>query len=212
MPDVAGNPTPGEISTLLAQFTGGPIGSSPIFGAAVDAFKANTLPVIQQQFQLQGLGNSPALGQAAGTALGANLVPLLQGEMANRLAAIQQMQGRRAGMTSELGLAANIVDQNQQRALDAARLAGSLQLGLSDPLRAAAQLGQSRQQLALESFGAAGQAQRGVELERVDAQMQDFLRRQALSEAATTGVFGGSVLPPTLSQSGVSKTSSGGGK
>lgn len=225
MPDAFGNPTPAEITGAITPFTSGPIGGSPIFNAAVEAFRANTLPTIQQQFQLQGLGGSPALGQAAGVALGANLVPLIQSDIANRLAAIGLMQGQQQFAAQQTGnyggvptlpafsLAQQTNAQDRAQALQAATLAGNLILGTAAPLGQAAQLGQSRQNLALESFGAAGQAQRDISLQQVDAQMQDYLRRQGLAEAATTGIFGGSVIPPALSQSSTTRsTTRGGGK
>ena len=223
MPETSGYSTPAELTGMLQPFVSGPVGGSPMFDAAVQAFRANTLPTIQQQFQLQGLGGSPALGQAAGVALGANLVPLIQNDMANRMQAIQLMQQGQQFGTQQLGnlsgqptlpamtLAADVTNQNRAQALQAASLAGNLILSSAGPLNQAAQLAQARQQLALQSFGGAGTAQRDIALETADAQMQDYLRRQSLAEAATTGIFGSTGIPPSITST-TTRSGGGGGK
>ena len=104
MPDLQGNPTPAEISAALQGFTTGPLGDSPATRAAIEAFKIQSLPVIQQQFQLQGLGRSPALGQAVGQSLGVALPQFINADLVNRLQAAQQLQ-QQLFQGGQLGLA-----------------------------------------------------------------------------------------------------------
>lgn len=342
----------------FSPFMQGPLGQSPMTQAAIGAFTQNTLPVIQNQMALQGLGSSPALGQAVGQSLATALPQFIQGDLSNRLAAIQGLQAQQQigqgqqqigqqgiglagqlagqaaqqrlagaqslqqqqqleqaqqglgqqglglagqfagqaaqqrlagaqglqtqlgleqaqqglgqqglglagqlagqaaqqrlaglqglqqqqqltqggfGLASQIanqqaqqrlagvqglqaqqqlgqqgaGLAAQIANQEAMRGLQAAGQAGSLYGGLASGVyNPMAQLQQAQWQQGLQGFGSAGQLQRDVTQGRIDAATMDFLRQQGLAEQATTGIFGGSVLPPAFQQS----TSTSGGK
>jgi len=222
----------------LLPFTTGDLGASPLTQAAIAAFKQNALPVIQNQFTLQGLGHSPALGVAVGDALASAMPAFIQADLSNRLAASQALQqqglsqqqmamaasqalqqqglsqqqtaGQFLGQGEQLGqsaskLIADIGNQEALRQLQAAQVAGQLLLGYGVP---AAQLEQKQLESALAGFSGAGQLERGVVSEQMENEYMDFLRRQGLAEQATTGLFGGSVLPPTLQQQ--SKTTTDG--
>jgi hypothetical protein len=175
-------------------------GLSPITQALIDAqmraFNASALPVIQNQFALQGLGSSPALGQAVGQSLATAFPGFIQ-------------TGEQLGQ-AQAGLVANIANQEAMRQLQAAQtmagIYGTLAGQVYNPM---AELQQSQAQQALQAFGSAGELQRDIAQQQIDAAQMDFLRRQGLAENATTGIFGSSVLPPTFQQS---TTSSGGGK
>lgn len=223
----------GSIANATQPYLSGPVGLSPIMRQAIDQFQSLTQPIIQQQFALQGNGNSPALPQALGVSLGNVLVPLMQQDMQNRLAAINLSQ-QRVGGAGELAIRGDELtlrgdeltlrgdEQQQLAALRAAQIAdaaagrqlqglgltgqfgqyaGNQMSNLSDQLR-------QRQELSLKAYGSAGEAQRNVQQQAYDSAYADYLRRQALSEQTTTGLFGGSVLPPTISQTSRTKTSS----
>jgi hypothetical protein len=233
MPDVFGNPTISDVGyaayngaqTVLPQaqagllpFTTGNLGDSPLTRAAIEAFKINALPVIQHQFALQGLGQSPALGVAVGDALASAMPAFIQNDLANRLTASQALQqrgltqqqlgGQFLGQGEQLGqnaaqLIANIGNQEAMRQLEASKVAGQLVLGYGLPMT---QLEQSQVQNALGAFTGAGQLQRGVVQEQLESEYMDYLRQQGLAEQTTTGLFGGSMLPPTLQQQSRSVT------
>ena len=176
-------------------------GLSPITQALIDAqmqaFNVNALPVIQNQFALQGLANSPALGQAVGQSLATAFPGFIQ-------------TGESLGQ-SQAGLAANIGNQEAMRQLQAAQLSGNLLLGLGqNVLSPAAQFQSGQAQLGLGALGGAGQLQQGLAQSQAEATQMDFLRRQGLAEQGTTGLFGGSVLPPTLSGTSTTNTTGGG--
>ena len=279
---------------VVEGFTGGRPGESPLTRAALELFQQETLPIIQQQFQLQGLQGSPALGIATGRALSQALVPLLQQEQQLRFQAaglpiqvgglaaefgrqagqeriaqaeitsreamlgrqltaqeqaqirelalaremlqgavggtptlqarqvalqerlepqrfaFQQETGREQLTQSAAQLAAHIAAEQQRIGLQGLQTGGQLILGLTDPLAQAARLAQARQELSLRSIGAGGELQRSIAQEALDRAQADFLRRQALAEQATTGLFGGAVLPPALQQISRTTTSTNG--
>lgn len=160
-------------------------GQSPLTQSAIQAFQQSTLPVIQNQFALQGLANSPALGEAVGSSLAQSLPQfILGGEQLNQSGARTM---------------ADIANMQQQQALNAF-------LGFGQLAGQAGQLQNQQTQTGLGAFGGAGQLQQGTAQGQLDASQMDYLRRQGLSEQNTTGLFGGTVLPPTLQQS--SKTTS----
>lgn len=210
--DPAGNLAPSAIGTALAQFLGGPPGFSPLTQAAIANFQQQTLPVIQQQFQLQGLGRSPALGQAVGSSLTQALVPFIQTDLANRLQAIQLAQQGLGLSQSAAQAAAQIAAAERAGQLTGLGQAGQLALGGANALATLGQQHLARQQAALQAFGSAGQAQRAAAQDPLDALRQEFLRRQALAEAGTIGLFGGSVIPPTIQGETISRTTGSGGK
>lgn len=169
-------------------------GQSPLTQAAIASFNQATLPVIQNQMALQGLSNSPALGMATGSAL-AQALPqfIMGGEQLNQSGA--RTMADIASMQQQGQLAAN------QQNLNA--LAG---LGQISGQAAGAQ--QQQMQGALQGFGGAGQLQQNVVQQTLDNAQMDFLRRQGLAEQSSTGLFGGTTLPPTLQQAGTSTTQS----
>ena len=184
MPDNYGNPV---YSDLVA-------GQSPLTQAAVLAFQQNALPVIQNQFALQGLSNSPALGQAVGNSLAQTLPQfILGGEQLNQSGA------------QTLANIQNLQNQNQLASL---QMANNLYGTLGQQATAAGQLQGSQLTQALQGLQGAGQLQQGTTQNLLDTAYQDYLRRQGLAEQSTTGLFGGSVLPPTLQQAGTSNTTS----
>ena len=104
------------------------IGSSPALQAAMGAFTQNSLPLIQNQLQLQGLGNGPAVADVAGRSLGTALPSIIQGEQQNRLQAAQ-------GLT---GLGSQLILPGQEQAANFLQSSGELQRGLTqDPFDAA---------------------------------------------------------------------------
>lgn len=170
-------------------------GQSPLTQAAIQAFQQATLPVIQNQFALQGLANSPALGEAVGSSLAQSLPQFIfQGEQLNQSGARTM---------------ADIANLQQQNQLAANQQALNAYFGLGQNVAApAAQLQNQQVQTGLGAFGGAGQLQQSTAQNQLDAGQMDFLRRQGLAEQATTGLFGGTVLPPTLQQATQSKTTS----
>lgn len=173
-------------------------GLSPITQALIDAqmraFNVSALPTIQNQFALQGLANSPALGQAVGQSLATAFPGFIQA-------------GESLGQ-SGAGLMANIANQEAARQLQAAQVAGNLFLGFGQNMGNAGQLQQQQFQSALQGFQGAGQLERGILGEQLDASQMERLRLQGLSEQATTGLFGGSVLPPIGQVTGRTESSS----
>jgi hypothetical protein len=171
-------------------------GQSPLTQAAIASYNQSTLPIIQNQMALQGLGQSPALGMALGSSL-AQALPqfIMGGEQLNQSGA-QTM--------------ANIANMQQQGQLSANQQALQSLQGLSQNAGQAA--GAQNQQLntSLGAFGGAGKIQQDILQNQIDTAQMDFLRRQGLAEQATTGLFGGTTLPPTLQQSGTSNTSTSG--
>jgi len=92
MPDQFGNPTVMEqynqqFSQALTPMLEGQPGQSPLTQAAVQAFQQNTLPIIQQQMQLAGLGRSGALGVSIADAMASAMPQFIQQDIQNRLTA-----------------------------------------------------------------------------------------------------------------------------
>lgn len=82
-----------ELLTSLRPFITGAPGSSPLTDAAIEAFKVKTLPIIQQQMLLKGLGHSPAVSQVTGETLALALPEFLNADLVNRLNATNQAAG-----------------------------------------------------------------------------------------------------------------------
>ena len=199
----------------LTPFLTGAPGSSPMLDAAIAAFKLKTEPLIQQQMQLKGLGHSPAVSQVTGETLALALPEFINADMTNRLQAAQMAGGMGANAAGLAGtiaerdanlglsgtkLSADIANQEALRALEAYKTAGTLQLGQGDLAVKAAQLQQEQQRIALQSGQAAGGLQRDISQGVNDAYQAERLRLQGLSEGGSYGIFGGSVVPPSLSQ------------
>src|SRR3990167_3853633 len=160
-------------------------GQSPLTQAAVQAFQQNTLPIIQQQMQLAGLGRSGALGVSIADAMASAMPQFIQQDIQNRLAAagmIPQFALGQEGLTQQAaGSAADIAQQNQL----------------------------AQMQLALQAAGAGGELQQGIAQQALDAAQLERLRLQGLSEAGTTSLFGG--LPATLGQTSTTQQKQSGG-
>ena len=169
-------------------------GQSPLTQAAIQAFQQSTLPVIQNQFALQGLANSPALGEAVGSSL-AQALPqfIFQGEQLNQSGARTM---------------ADIASMQQQQQLAANQQALNAYMGLGQQAGTAGQLQNQQAQTGLGAFGGVGQLQQSAAQGQLDAGLMDYLRRQGLAEQSSTGLFGGTVLPPTLQQATKSNTTS----
>ena len=110
-----------DIRGAYQPFTEGPLGFSPATQAAMGAFTQNTLPTIQNQLQLQGLGQGPAIADVAGRSLATALPQFQQNDMSNRLQAAQ-------GMT---GLGSQLILPGQQQAANFMQSSGELQRGLA---------------------------------------------------------------------------------
>lgn len=215
-------------AALTPMMTGAP-GSSPLTQAAIEVWKQRTMPIIQQQFQLQGLGHSPAMPQALGNSLAVAMPEFISQDIQNRLRATELynafagrvgqerfqgagvMQGEEGLTQNAAKLAADISGQEAQRQLQAFGLGGNLLLGLTDPLFKAGQLQQAQQGIGLQAFGAGGELQQTTAQNVADAAQMERLRRQGLAEQSTTGLFGGAVLPPTLGSTTTTTTKQRGG-
>ena len=102
---------------------------------------------------------------------------------------------------------ANMQQQNQLQANQQALSAMQL-LGQTGNQASAAQNAQF--QNALGIFGGGGQLQQNVTQQQLDNAQMDFLRRQGLAEQSSTGLFGGTTIPPTLQQASKTTTTSSG--
>lgn len=160
-----------DIQSAYQPFTGGQFGFSPATQAATQAFIQNTLPVIQNQAQLQGLGSGPTIADITGRSLATALPQFIQSDLQNRLAAAQGL----TGLGSQVVIPAWQQQQNQQAQ-------------------------------ALKGLQSAGELTRGISQDVFDAQREEMLRLQGLSESGTFGAFG------TLSPLSKTETSQSGGK
>jgi len=187
----------------LQQYMLGSPGQSPALQAGVDAFNMAQLPVIQNQMQLAGLGQSPAVAQSASMGLSQALTPLIQSAMSNQLQAVQLNQGQTGLDQSAANLAANIYNQDYNRQMQAMNNAGQTLLGTAANINApATQLQYTGQQQGIGNLAAAGQLQQDTTQNVSDASRNEFLRLQGLGEASGTGMLGGfSPVTTTTSQS-----------
>lgn len=107
-----------RVLNQINQLTSGDVGTSPVTTQAMDNFKKFTQPDIEQQMALAGLGRSGAAGQAVANASEQAMVPLMQTEIANREAAIPQLQTAGDTATSAAlgygGLTRDIATQAEQ--------------------------------------------------------------------------------------------------
>jgi hypothetical protein len=195
------------MNALRPAMQGAP-GQSPLTQAAIEQWKIQTQPILQQQMALSGYGHSPQLGAAMGSSLAEAMPQFLQADIANRLQSAQMaqgmipldLQGRQMTLAETIDparLSADIANQEAMRQIQY----GQLSLG-------AAQLQQQQQQLALQATQGAGGLQRDIAQAWADAQQAERLRQQGLAEQSTTGLFGGTTLPPTLQQTSKTKSSS----
>lgn len=187
----------------LQQYMMGSPGQSPALQAGVDAFNMAQMPVIQNQMQLAGLGQSPAVAQAASMGLSQALTPLIQSAMSNQLQAVQLNQGQTGLDQSAANLAANIYNQDYNRQMQAMNNASQTLLGTAANVNApATQLQYAGQQQGIGNLAAAGQLQQDTAQNYADMNRNEFLRLQGLGEASGTGMLGGfSPVTTTSSQS-----------
>ena len=187
----------------LQQYMMGSPGQSPALLAGVDAFNMAQLPVIQNQMQLAGLGQSPAVAQSASMGLSQALTPLIQSAMQNQLQAVQLNQGQTGLDQSAANLAANIYNQDYNRQMQAMNNTSQTLLGTAANVSApATQLQYTGQQQGIGNLAAAGQLQQDTTQNVADSNRNEFLRLQGLGEASGTGMLGGfSPVTTTTSQS-----------
>lgn len=187
----------------LQQYMMGSPGQSPALQAGVDAFNMAQLPVIQNQMQLAGLGQSPAVAQSASMGLSQALTPLIQSAMQNQLQAVQLNQGQTGLDQSAANLAANIYNQDYNRQMQAMNNASQTLLGTAANVSApATQLQYTGQQQGIGNLAAAGQLQQDTTQNVADSNRNEVLRLQGLGEASGTGMLGGfSPVTTTTSQS-----------
>mgnify|MGYP003503999530 FL=1 len=163
----------------LQQYMLGSPGQSPALQAGVDAFNMAQLPVIQNQMQLAGLGQSPAVAQSASMGLSQALTPLIQSAMSNQLQAVQLNQGQTGLDQSAANLAANIYNQDYNRQMQAMNNAGQTLLGTAANINApATQLQYTGQQQGIGNLAAAGQLQQDTAQNYADTNRNEFLRLQ----------------------------------
>jgi hypothetical protein len=187
LPEIASRevPTPGATYAqqgLLQQLMGGPIGSSPATIGAMQSWRSNVLPTVQNEMALQGLGRSgPELEAVARSQTGA-FVPFVQQEIQNRMTSL--------GVLQEM---ANAETQRWQYPSQQTMQA------LTTQAQGLASLGQSmfdQKTQAIKAQMDAGTLQEDRARELFGAAMDDYLRLQNLSMAATLGPFG--QLAPSL--------------
>lgn len=178
----------------IGRFASGEIGSAPATQAAMTAVRN---PVLNE-LGLAGLGNSSAVG----TELGGAYAPILAQEMAIRAGVIPQLTGM--GASQRTGALTGAQLQSQiANALRGAQQFGAEFLGRQGTEyegRTAANLG---------AYGTAEEKVRQIEVQRGEATLKDFLRRQGLGSEFLTGVLSGF---PAITGSTVVGKQSGGGK
>lgn len=161
------------------QATGGTLATDPSMAAAYNAFRTTTMPDIQRQYGLMGLGNSSLMGDAIARGAASTLYPATEAALQREQSAKEAQIGRQTGT-----------------ALSAAgQYAG---LGQNEVARRLAEV---------QALSGTGATERQAESERAQAEYADMLRRQALSESMTTGILG--ALPSSLGSQVVAKTSGG---
>ena len=181
----------------FAPFITGDLGQDPATQAYIQAFQQNVLPTIQGQLQLQGLGSGPAVADVAGRSLATALPQIQQNALQNRLTASKGF----ADIGSQLAIPSAQADvQNQLQAGQGLTNLGSNVVIPSGDL----QLRQQAQ--TLQGLQSAGELTRGMNQDVFDAQREEMLRLQGLSESGTFGAFG------TLSPISKTETSQSGGK
>ena len=156
--------------------TGAGIATDPAIQAQVADYYKNSVPQIQNQYALSGLGNSSSLGNAEAMGL-SNMLPSLYSAQLNR---------------------------EQQASLAEA----STMSGLVNPLEGIAQNNVGNVNTAIGQSEAIGGTQQQTLQAQYQAQYQDFLRQQALSEQALYTPFADLVPAGTIGQSSTG-TSSG---
>ena len=185
---------------------------SPLADHAIEQFKRQQRPIIENTFALQGLANSPALGEALASGLGNAMPQFILADMQNQRAGQQiasdlllgsgqlGLGGRQLGQQAAVS-AADIINQQQQRQLQSALGVGNLltQFGAGVTLPA------QQQQTDLAQAGISGilntgQQQQQTEQAKYAAATAERARLQALAQQGAFGVTGGAGLTPLIGQ------------
>lgn len=188
LPELTARPLstpPAELASIaqLNDVVGGPVGSSPATRQAMEAWRQFTLPTVQHEAALQGVGRSGQ--ELIDTALSSTqaMVPLLQTEIANRMQSAKEFQNIAGAETSR--------EQFPREQTAAALTALGPQL-----TNLGTQMFNQRVQ-AIDEALRGGQINRDVAQQEFDAAREEFSRLQALSEAGTLGPLG-QVLPSLI--------------
>jgi hypothetical protein len=102
----------------LSQLTSGPIGSSPATQAAMQSYNTTQVPQVEQALSLSGSGRGGGDAEALTSSREAAYAPLVQQEIANREAAVNQyssLAGQQSNL-SQTGLSAAQLPQQTQQA------------------------------------------------------------------------------------------------
>lgn len=121
-----------EIQAALAQLqqlTSGPIGSSPATQAGMQAFQQLEAPIIGQQSALRGTAGGGQAIEALGQGATAAALPLIQTEIANRQAAVQQYGQLGQQQMQQLALALEASGLPREIALEQAQAIMQRQMG-----------------------------------------------------------------------------------
>lgn len=188
IPELTSRPVNVPFSEMQARqgvnwLTNGPLGTAPATVAGMESWENMVKPQVQQELALAGLGRSGALGTAMAKSRTEAAVPLLQQEIENRMAVLPILQE-----ISKMEQGREIYPREQTVK------------ALSDSANMMRQLGDStfNQQLkGIITQLQAGEIPRDVAEQQFERAYNDFLRLQALSEAATLGVFG-SLAPSSI--------------
>lgn len=174
----------GDIQKTLGGYMQGGPGSSPMLDAATAAFQKQMLPMLQNQMTLAGVAESPLAVESYGNVLAGQLVPLIQNDMQNQLAAAQQAQGLAATQGQRGYQAAQLAQEGaltreglaSQERISGNQIGLQRELGLGDlDLRRDLGMGQldvSRKQMELQAAVAAGQ----MSAAEADRQMNAYLQ------------------------------------
>lgn len=185
------NQTPG-MQIASQRISGDQVANDPAISAALADFKSRIAPQIQNRATLSGLGRSTAALNSLTQAQGQMLAPMYEsafareGDRLNRLGAASENElGRRERS------AARVADANQNMIQNL--------MGLSNTMY-------GRQQGTAQNLMGAGGQLRDIGQQANQAEMNDFLRRQALGEQAVYAPFGG------LAQAGMGSSTTQTGK
>ena len=181
----------------LQQYMMGSPGQSPALQAGVDAFNTAQLPVIQNQMQLAGLGQSPAVAQSASMGLSQALTPADPVGYAEPTAGRPLNQGQTGLDQSAANLAANIYNQDYNRQMQAMNNASQTLLGTAANVSApATQLQYTGQQQGIGNLAAAGQLQQDTTQNVADSNRNEFLRLQGLAKPPAPACLAASAPSP----------------
>lgn len=152
------------------------ITGDPVVKAAMDNWRLNTLPELQNQMGLSGLGHGTALASATGKSSASLLAPLYQDAAAREQARLGQVYG---ATESEL----NRRTASSQAKAQAVQSMIPMLLGMG-------QQQSSRNSQTIQDLLQTGGTQRQAQQDKYSALYNDFLRRQAISEEGVLTPFG----------------------